>query len=295
MEGVPAAGAPFLESGWISAMDISVVIPTHNRAGPVKRALASVFRQTLAPRDVIVVDDGSGDDTVESVRSDFPDAVIVSQAQRGVSAARNAGVAVARSNWIAFLDSDDEWLPDKLERQANALKLEPGHLACHSDEIWIRDGVRVNPMRKHRKYGGWIYPHCLPLCCVSPSSILLHRDALAAAGMFDESLPACEDYDLWLRLFSRIPVVLVAERLLIKYGGHQDQLSRQYWGMDRFRVRALVKILESGSLNNDWARLTLETLHEKLDILIAGMAKHGRVEMLEHYRSIRTRWVPETC
>lgn len=271
-------------------MKISVVIPTHNRAVPVRRALASVFRQTLAPAEVIVVDDGSSDNTEQQVRDEYPSAVVISQAQRGVSSARNAGVRAASGNWIAFLDSDDEWLPEKLEHQVRALEAEPNYLACHSDEIWIRNGVRVNPMKKHTKHGGWIYPFCLPLCCVSPSSVLLQRETLISAGIFDESLPACEDYDLWLRLFSKIPVLLVDEKLVVKHGGYGDQLSRKYWGMDRFRVQALVKMLESESLDEDWKRMTRDTLIQKLDILIVGLAKHGRREMLDHYRSMRARW-----
>ncbi len=99
---------------------------------------------------------------------------------------------------------------------------------CHTDEIWIRNGRRVNARKKHGKKGGWIFQHCLPLCAMSPSSIMIHRDVFTALGGFDERLPACEDYDLWLRITARYPVLFTRQPLIEKYGGHDDQLSRKY-------------------------------------------------------------------
>ncbi len=263
-------------------MEISVVIPTFNRAELTLRALRSVQKQTHAPAEIIVVDDGSACGEVDNIISEFPETIVVTQENCGVSSARNAGIRMASSEWIAFLDSDDQWLPQKLARQVSALEREPDYKACHTDEIWIRNGIRVNPRAKHAKRGGWIYQHCLPLCCVSPSSVLMTRETLLNAGLFDESLPACEDYDLWLRLFSRIPVLLVKEQLLVKHGGHQDQLSRKYWGMDRFRVRALVNILENGELDARQTTMTRDILLGKLKILMSGLRKRNKLESLSH-------------
>jgi glycosyltransferase involved in cell wall biosynthesis len=269
---------------------VSVIIPTHNRSALLRRALESVRAQTRLPDEVIVVDDGSTDDTATWVPGDYADVVFLRRKNSGVSAARNAGIAAARGRWIAFLDSDDEWRPRKLERQLRALSASPDTPLCHTDEIWIRNGRRVNRMHKHAKHGGWIYPRCLPLCAISPSSAIVRRDVFDDVGLFDEDLPACEDYDMWLRVCSRYPVLLVDEPLVVKYGGHDDQLSRRYWGMDRFRIRALDAILRAGVLGEGDRRATVETLCEKLDIYIAGARKRRRREEVEAYESMRRRW-----
>ncbi|MED5463013.1 MAG: glycosyltransferase family A protein [Myxococcota bacterium] len=255
---------------------VTVIIPTFNRAHVLERALDSVYAQSAAPAEVIVVDDGSTDATSTLVKERFPGARYCYQSNQGVSAARNRGISMATQPWVAFLDSDDEWLPKKLKRQGEALEENPGYLFCHTDEIWIRRGRRVNPMNKHAKPEGWIFPECLPLCCVSPSSVMLHRDLLEEVGGFDESLPACEDYDLWLRVASRYPVLLVDELLINKYGGHEDQLSHKHWGMDRFRIQALEKVLHGSELGEENRRLAREMLTNKLEIFLQGAKKRGR-------------------
>ncbi len=271
-------------------MDVSVVIPTHNRSGMVGRAIRSVLGQTLAPREIIVVDDGSVDGTAIQLARQFPGISVLRQAHAGVSAARNLGIQAARCEWIALLDSDDEWLPHKLEAQARRLSWESGLRVCHTDEIWIRNGRRVNPARKHAKPEGRIFHHCLPLCCVSPSSILLHRHVFANCGLFDPDLPACEDYDLWLRIFRQYEVGLVADPCLVKYGGHADQLSRRYWGMDRFRVQALQKILRHDNMDVKDRQACMETLQQKCRILIQGMERRGKYADASYYREILNRW-----
>lgn len=270
-------------------MEISVVIPTYNRAQLVSRAVKSALEQSLRPCEVIVVDDGSTDQTVSNLVRAFAGIKLVQQEHSGVSAARNAGIGQACGEWIAFLDSDDEWKTGKLEQQAKAIDKERKKgrefLVCHTDEIWIRNGTRVNPMDKHAKPQGWIFESCLPRCCVSPSSVVLHRNLFTRFGVFDETLPACEDYDLWLRIFSRLPVLLVPERLVVKYGGHADQLSRQYWGMDRFRVQALEKILQTGKLEVLQQQQVIHALKEKIAILVNGFEKRGNIDQAVHYRN----------
>jgi len=261
-------------------VNVSVVIPTCNRAGTLARALDSVVSQTRAPLEIIVIDDGSSDSTRELVRN-YPGIGYYYQANRGVSAARNAGIARARGNWLAFLDSDDEWLPGKLAAQCRAIERHPGYRICHTDEIWIRHNRRVNPMRKHAKSGGWIYEKCLPMCVISPSSALVHESVFQQVGKFDESLPACEDYDLWLRICSAWPVLFLDEFLLKKYGGHPDQLSRKHWGMDRFRVRALEKMLRMGTLVPAQRSATREVLLHKLRILHSGARSRNNRELVQ--------------
>ena len=203
-----------------------------------------------------------------------------------MSAARNVGIQAAQGEWIAFLDSDDAWVPNKLSAQLNALACSPGHRLCHTEEILIRNGVRVNQMKKHQKSGGLIFERCLPLCCISPSSVLIHRELFDEVGRFDEGLPACEDYDLWLRICSREPVLFVEEALIEKYGGHEDQLSRKFWGMDRFRIRALEKLLRSDALNTSQRSATLEMLIRKLEILLNGAKKRKNEDVVSEYEPL---------
>lgn len=267
-------------------MKISTVIPTHNRADLLPDTLRSVLSQTVTDHEVIVVDDGSTDGTADLLQRDFPTVKLIQQTQQGVSSARNRGIEVATGEWIALLDSDDQWHPNKLTRQLAAADNDPSAVIIHTEEIWIRDGKRVNPMHKHQKRGGMIFEHCLPLCCISPSSVLLKKSLLNKIGLFDESLPACEDYDLWLRICAQHPVLFIDEPLTIKYGGHADQLSKRYWGMDRFRIQALLKLLNSGILTDQQHHLARDMLVQKAKIYLNGARKRNKTNEIRYYESI---------
>jgi len=266
-----------------SQPDISVIIPAFNRAHTLPKALDSVLSQTLKPREIIVVDDGSTDET-NAVLANYPGLCIISQDNRGVSAARNVGIEKAGGEWLAFLDSDDEWLKEKLEKQWDTICIDD-KLICHTEEIWIRNGQRVNPMKKHKKFGGMIYERCLPLCVISPSSVMIHRSVFEDVGVFDESLEVCEDYDLWLRICAKYSVLFIDEPLIVKYGGHEDQLSRKYWGMDRFRVKALEKMMSFGALNDEDEKATVNMILQKCGIIINGMKKRGNNDEAEKWQS----------
>lgn len=265
-------------------LPISVLVPTYNRASTLPHALHSVLGQSCPPAELIVIDDGSTDETgqlVAQIKDQHRRAskiLLITQANAGVSAARNRGIDAASYPWIALLDSDDRWTEHKLKAQWQAHTKAPQIRLWHTDEIWIRNGVRVNPKKKHQKRGGSIFAHCLPLCCISPSSAMLSRDLLQEVGPFDTALLAGEDYDLWLRICAREPVGFVQEALVIKYGGHADQLSAAHWGMDRFRVYALEKLLLDPScpLNPSDRELAHQTLRRKLEILLQGALKRDR-------------------
>ena len=257
------------------AAPVSVVIPTFNRCESVLKAIASVQQQSLPAAQIVVVDDGSTDNTVEQIRLRFPDVQLLRQDNAGVSSARNLGMRASTQPWIALLDSDDRWFNNKLEIQMNAIAANEGCVLCHCDEIWIRNGTRVNPMNKHRKRGGFIFEHCLPLCAISPSAVVMRRSLLEHLGWFDESLPACEDYDLWLRICSQHPVLFVDQALLEKTGGHEDQLSRKHWGMDRFRLQALAKLLRSNTLSAEQQQLAQTVFSRKFGILVKGAKKRN--------------------
>lgn len=257
-------------------MEVDVVIPTRDRATLVMRAIDSVLAQSKAARQIIVVDDGSEDDTLARLKTYGGAISIVKADGDGVSSARNRGVEVGKSPWIAFLDSDDTWAPEKLERQCHELQAESERYRwSHTEELWIRNGRRVNPMKKHKKPSGWVFEASLKLCCVSPSSVLLERNFLEAQGGFDEELPACEDYALWLKMAAQAPIHFVDEPLTVKYGGHSDQLSHKHWGMDRFRAKALEDLLKQDYIGLDLRKLALENLIFRYDVLLTGAAKRG--------------------
>jgi glycosyltransferase involved in cell wall biosynthesis len=271
-------------------MRISVVIPSYNRRHTLQRALRSVYAQSSAVDEVILVDDGSSDDSASMVAREFPRVQLIRQSNRGVSAARNRGIRAAQYEWLALLDSDDCWMPHKIETLRAAAAAHPDYVLYHSDEIWIRRGVRVNPMRKHRKSGGWIFNQCLPLCAISPSAALIQKAALLDLGLFDETLPACEDYDLWLRLCHRYPVHYIDQALITKYGGHDDQLSRQFPAMDRFRARALHRLLDSEELDADDFDAARHMLLRKLEILLTGARKHANHRLIDELEPLQRRW-----
>ena len=270
---------------------VSVIIPTFNRGYCLEESIRSVLEQSFIDFELVVVDDGSTDNTSELVRR-FPAVKLIrlEEKNRGVSFARNRGVVEAQGDWVGFLDSDDLWEQGKLATQVKWIERHPDLQIVYTDEIWIRNGVRVNPMNKHRKYSGDIFRYCLPLCIVSPSSVLLRAKVLSEVGGFDESMPVCEDYDLWLRVAKRYPFHFIEEKLIVKRGGHEDQLSRKYWGMDRWRVYALEKLLKENRLDEEQRDLVVTMLIEKCEILINGFGKRGKNSEKEYYRNLVARY-----
>jgi glycosyltransferase involved in cell wall biosynthesis len=267
-----------------TGVEFSVIIPSYNRAKLLARALDSILMQSYPAREIIVIDDGSSDATARLIRENYPEVDYRYQRHAGVSAARNRGISLASSRWIALLDSDDSWAPGKLEAQAAAIARNPATRLVHTNEIWIRNGARLPQKRRHRKYGGDIFERCLPLCVISPSAASIRRDVFDDVGLFDESLKACEDYDLWLRICAREPVSLVDEPLVIKFGGHADQLSRRIPGLDRYRIAALRKLIASQVLTDAQRMMALAALREKIRIYHAGAKKrrhHGDVVKYE--------------
>lgn len=262
-------------------MFISVIIPAYNRAHTLERALNSVYQSDYKDFEVIVVDDGSTDSTqtlLHRLKAEYPNLRVLSQVNRGVSAARNRGVKSAHGDWVAFLDSDDEWFPQKLARQVEFAQNFPQYRLIHSEEIWIRNDVRVNPKRKHRKWAGEVFRECVEMCFISPSTAMIERDYFIELGGFDESFIVCEDYDLWIKASLRGPIGLVSEPLIQKYGGHEDQLSTKFFAMDLWRLRALTNAL-AGSEMASWQReFASQQVVKKGTILLTGFYKHNNTE-----------------
>jgi glycosyltransferase involved in cell wall biosynthesis len=268
--------------------EVSVIIPTYNRAYFLKEAIDSVLAQDFKDFELIVVNDGSTDNTGQILDSYNQDLIVLRQSNKGVSAARNRGIAAACGRLIAFLDSDDLWLPRKLSSQVDFFNSNPAAVINQTEEIWIRNGVRVNPKTRHHKFSGMIFERSLALCLVSPSAVMIKKNLFSKVGVFDESLPACEDYDLWLRISCQYPVHLIDTPLIMKRGGHADQLSKAP-GLDKFRIQALKKIIESGQLELDSYRAAVRTLQEKCAIFAAGCRKRGKDAEARYYEELARR------
>jgi glycosyltransferase involved in cell wall biosynthesis len=269
---------------------ISIVIPTYNRSHLLCRAVRSVQCQSYSDIEIIVVDDASGDGTnrldIFSEHSRVPLRYVPLENHGGVSQARNKGVALSQGAWIAFLDSDDEWLPRKLADQVLWHEANPLYRISQTKEIWIRRGRRVNPPLTHEKIQGYIFEQSLKRCMITPSSVMMQTSLFHEAGGFNESLPACEDYDLWLKITRVWPVGLIDEYLLTRYGGHADQLSSSVMGLDRFRIQSIMDLLNSKKLSQEQDLLARAELVRKSTIVAEGFQKRGRTEEYERYRRI---------
>lgn len=263
---------------------VSVVIPSYNRGWVVQEAIESVLGQDYDDFELIVVDDGSTDET-RDILAAYDNITVLEQSNQGVSAARNKGVAHANGTFIAFLDSDDVWLPRKLAVQVDFFQQNPKALVCQTQETWVRKGRRVNPGKRHQKQSGMFFERSLELCLVSPSAVMIKKSFFDEIGRFDESLPACEDYDLWLRINAHHPIYLIDQPLIVKRGGHPDQLSVSP-GLDRFRIQSIIKLLDSGGLSTDQKRAAVHVLQNKCLIYAEGCRKRGRLEEEARYRAI---------
>ena len=270
---------------------ISVVIPTLNRINTLQRALDSVINQTYKPAEIIVVDNGSSDGTLKFLREQYPKITILTENKIGVSSARNKGIKKSINQWIALLDSDDAWHPRKLEIQTSMLDsaLKEYNL-IHTDEVWFRNNKHINQMKKHKKQGGYIFERCLSLCCISPSSVMFKKNILDKVGLFDESLPVCEDYDMWLKICSSEEVLFAQDKLTYKYGGHKDQLSKSYWGMDRFRIKSIENIIKNFDLTYKQKKQAKKELIKKLKIIINGAFKRNNLSIVNEFSTKLEYW-----
>ena len=269
-------------------MKVSVIIPTFNRLSLISRAIDSVLKQTFKPFEIIVVDDGSSDNTSTFIKNNYKSVKLIKQKNLGVSKARNVGIKNSSGDWIALLDSDDEWKKNKLEVQIKSLSEYDYYSVCHTNEIWIRNGTRVNQKKRHQKYGGNIFDKCLDICRISPSSIIFQKNIINEVGWFDENLSICEDYDLWLRITANFKILFIDKPLIIKYGGHSDQLSKSVTGIEAYRIKSLENLLSNTRLIKDYKRLAIEMLITKLRIYKKGLLKRQKSnELLKVNRKIK--------
>lgn len=267
---------------------VSVIVPTYNRAEFLNRALMSVVKQTVKCSEIIVVDDGSTDDTANLLHK-FSRTIeiplkIIRQENKGPAAARNLGITSAKQEYVAFLDSDDHWNKRKIEIQYKILQDNPEYFISHTKEKWLRRGAHLNQKKKHIPRHGDIFDHCLQLCGVGMSTVMIRSDLFEKIGLFDENIRCCEDYDFWLRVSCRFPFYLVNEPLTVKEGGREDQVSSIYrMGMDRIRVYALKKIIDSKILTEKQYLLAIDEFKRKCTVFGNGCLKHGKNNTGRYY------------
>ena len=270
---------------------ISIIIPVYNRIKLLPRSIDSILNQTYKNFELIIIDDCSNDDIKKIIKNYKDNRIkyIRNKKNMGVSYSRNIGIKKSMYDLIAFLDSDDKWLPDKLNQQLQYFEKNPDINIVHTEEIWIRNGVRVNQKKHHKKNGGDIFIPSLELCLMSPSSIMIKKHIFNKYGYFDESMPVCEDYDMWLRVSAFEKVGFISIPLLIKYGGHSDQLSRKYEAMDKYRVQSVIRIYKINKLPIAKREAIIKVILQKSNILLKGALKRNKKEDANIYQG----WVEE--
>jgi glycosyltransferase involved in cell wall biosynthesis len=261
---------------------VSVIIPTHNRLDFLSDAVASVLCQTFKDFELVVVDDGSSDNTqdwlaAQKIRhqsiphSGFPGRV------------RNIGAQAVSGTWLAFLDSDDLWKPEKLSRQREFLEEHPDLELVHTREIWNRSGKIISQSGQHHAHSGRIFSDALVKCIIGPSTVMMTRRLFEEFGGFDETLEIAEDYEFWLAITAKYPVGFLDVPLVEKRGGHSDQLSEKYGHIEYFRIKALERTLLRGIYTAEEQRMIHETLAGKCLIYAQGALKRGKPEEFEKY------------
>ncbi len=271
-------------------IEISVIIPTFNRKELLYRSISSVLNQDHKPYEIIIVDNGSNDDTESMIKKKFESVQYFYYESKGVSRARNFGIRKSKGNWICFLDSDDEWKKNKIKIQTNYITENKNIKFVHTNEDWYRNGEYLNQKKKHIKLGGYIFENCLKICCISPSSVMIKKELFNTYGFFDESLEVCEDYEMWLRISSKEEIGFINKSLVNKYGGHNDQLSKKFWGMDRFRVISIEKLIKNQNLNDTHKFLAINHLVKKIKIILNGAKKRKNTDIYNEYYQKLIYW-----
>lgn len=261
---------------------VSVIIPTFNRAASLSRAVDSVLAQSFRDFELIVVDDGSLDDTIRLLSPLAGELKLLRLEHRGMPGrARNAGAAAARGSYLAFLDSDDLWLPEKLTRQMPLVLA--GARVCHTRELWLRGGREVSQKGQRHRRQGDLFGDALVKCVIGPSTAVVEKSLFDSAGGFREDLAVAEDYELWLRLCFAWPVAYLDEALTVKRArmeeaGEEPNLSEKYGHIEFFRIQALKDLVARGAFVSQPEKEALARveLARKLRIYAAGCRKRGR-------------------
>ncbi|MCK4305695.1 MAG: glycosyltransferase family 2 protein [Candidatus Eisenbacteria sp.] len=300
---------------------VTVIVPTHNKKEPVAEALRSVLSQTFRDFEIVVSDDGSTDGTplhLLRMLGAQPDALeILSRmsptsikpfshafsqngvtvqyhygSNRGLSAARNRGIRSARGDYIAFIEAEDEWQREHLEVQMAFLESHPDARLCRVAERYVKDG-KPRKNRNTSTASGWIFEAALEASPMSTSALLAHRSCFASCGAFDENLPACDEYDLWLRFAARYPIYYIPDGPIVTRKSARGDGSSRTWSWDRFRVYALEKAFQSGHLSPNQRFMVAQEIVRKCERLVQGFRRQRSDERSNFYERKRRRFAQE--
>ncbi len=259
---------------------MTVIITTHNRPKLLKRAINSILSQSLLPREILIIDDGS------DLKPNLPEHKLIRYIYKqngGISSARNLGIEQAKYEWISFLDDDDEWEKDKLKTQKAFHEQNPYIKASFTDERWIREEKELKVPKKYQKNTKNLFEKALKHCFIAPSSAMIHKSVFEQIGLFDESLKVCEDYDMWLRLLNEYEFGFINQKLIKKHAHDAEQLGFSQ-NLDQYRVNSLIKLLPSLSENRQ--AQAKKVLEEKLAILIRIAKKHDDAKNVHRYEDL---------
>ncbi len=271
---------------------VSVIIPVYNRRELVLQAVSSVLGQSWGDLEIILADDGSTDGLDEAVIPYCRDhrlRYIPLEHHGYPGAVRNRGAEHARGDWIAFLDSDDLWLPEKLQHQMELSMTRPELQCIHCTEIWLRGEQVISQRTQRHRREGYLFSDSLKKCIIGPSTVIIRRNLYELLDGFREDMVVAEDYELWLRLTAREEVGYVHQPLVVKragYGG--DQLSERYGQIEVFRIQGLLDLLNTGWLKERPGKReeACRELARKCLIYAGGARKRGHEQEAGHYESI---------
>lgn len=267
---------------------VDVIIPSHGRPELLEEAVASVLQQSFAALHLYIVDDASPELLQPKIHCDDNRVTWLRLKKRiGPGGARNAGVALGRSRYIAFLDSDDLWDVSKLAKQVAQLEKDSSLQWVHCNEQWQRHGKSVPQRAEHRKQGGDFLERAFGRCLIANSAVVFRRTFYEKHGGFNTHFPVCSDFELWLRLLADSPVGFLDEALVIKRAGDWPQVSSTP-ETDRYRVLALHRFYRQQRMHSAFhahaQALFAEAIY-KCEILIKGARKYGRAERERRYQA----------
>ena len=275
---------------------VSVIIPAYNRAPLLKEAVRSVLAQSFRDIEIIIADDGSTDGTPSMLREleekslsapEGPPLRLLRQDHRGMAGqVRNFAVQAASGRYLAFLDSDDLWLPEKLSRQLPFFGKPPGLRLVHTRELWLRQGRVISQKgQRHRRFGD-VFGDALEKCILGPSTVVLERSLFDEIGGFREDLEVAEDYELGLRITALHEIGYVDEPLTVKRAGEWPQLSKKYDHIEDFRIKALQPLIDQDRLPFSRRMPARRVLSRKCGVYARGCRKRGRSEEALRYEAL---------
>ena len=269
---------------------VAVIIPVRGRPRLLERALQSVLDQSVAPAEVLVIVDetprgGAADaDSATGFADSFAARgagfTVLHSDGRGPAAARNLGARAARTKWLALLDSDDTWSPEKLALQLAYREKRPQLHGCQTLESWFRDGVELQQPQRLRPRPGRFLRDSFFTCLVACSAVMIRRDTLLGLGGFDESYVVCEDFELWLRYLEQYPMGLVPLALTQKHAGGWPQQSQSQTMLDAVRIRAILSAVDRKTISAEERVAAHAACSQKLEILGRGAARHGSADRI---------------